>query len=472
MRGSLLVALFLLSIPIVVLAQNLDCPTIVRDALGAVDNACADTERNQVCYGNIILSAEPQPGAQEFAFERTGDRISLGFVRSLTLSPMDAATNVWGVALMKVQANLPDTLPGQNVTFLMFGDVTIDNAGDSATVLTPVTIIARNQINIRSGPSKGNAVLGSLASGQVVTATGRNAVGDWLYGQFGEQSGWVFAQLVTIEGDINLLSIIETDNTTHSQPTAESQPIYGPMQAFYFKTGRGDAPCAEAPDSGILIQTPSGAAQIDLLANEVRITLGSTVYLQAQPGGDMLITVVGGQATVSAFGATVIAPAGTRVRIPVDNDLKASGPPAPLESYQVTDVAALPVTYLPDVITVALPLSADEIDALTLLLTPTASAPDGGLPASGQWCPTATGCSTTVLPSVFGFTFEDDGAVLILTYEGGADRYIQVEPGVYLWTDGSAQAVLRIISSTQITIEYTLPGREPFTVGWTLLEAN
>ena len=29
---------------------------------------------------------------------------------------------------MKLQANLPDSLPGQNVTFLMFGDVQIQNA--------------------------------------------------------------------------------------------------------------------------------------------------------------------------------------------------------------------------------------------------------------------------------------------------------------------------------------------------------
>ena len=34
---------------------------------------------------------------------------------------------------MQLQANLPDTLPGQNVTFLLFGNVEIENAvvGDS-----------------------------------------------------------------------------------------------------------------------------------------------------------------------------------------------------------------------------------------------------------------------------------------------------------------------------------------------------
>ncbi len=470
-----LITVILIALPIFTQAQTLDCPAIVREALEAVDSACTDTGRNQACYGNITLSAEPQADVQDFVFDKAGDRVGLNIVKSLTLSPMDTAAQVWGVALLRVQANLPDTLPGQNVTFLLFGDVAIDNAAVASIVppvatLTPVTIKTSNRINIRSGPSTRNSVLGSLASGQTVRATGRNAEGDWLYIAFDEQTGWVFAQLVTVEGDAESLPIIETAD---AQPTPEATEVAspatsGPMQAFYFKTGSGDAPCDEAPDSGILIQTPSGAAKIDLLANEVHITLGSTVYLQAQPGGDMLITVVEGQATVTAFGVTVIAPAGTRVRVPLDNDLKASGPPAPLESYIVADLAALPVTHLPDVITLAEPLTVGEIGAL--IQTPTV--PEGGLPASGRWCPTGTGCTATVLPSEFGFTVEDNGAVLILTYEGGADRYTQTEPGVYLWTDSSAQAILRIISSTQITIEYTFPGREPFSVGWTLLEED
>ena len=38
------------------------------------------------------------------------------------------------------------------------------------------------------------------------------------------------------------------------------------MQAFYFRSGIGDAPCAEAPNSGILIQTPEGRqALVDAL---------------------------------------------------------------------------------------------------------------------------------------------------------------------------------------------------------------
>ena len=46
---------------------------------------------------------------------------------------MNASTGAWGVALMRIQANLPDTLPGQNVTMLIFGDVQIQNAGGESS---------------------------------------------------------------------------------------------------------------------------------------------------------------------------------------------------------------------------------------------------------------------------------------------------------------------------------------------------
>ena len=89
---------------------------------------CAATGRNQACYGYVSLEATPRDGVQNFtlyAGRRSGQR---GRPRHLHLSALDIAKNTWGIALMKLQANLPDTLPGQNVTFLMFGDVQIQNA--------------------------------------------------------------------------------------------------------------------------------------------------------------------------------------------------------------------------------------------------------------------------------------------------------------------------------------------------------
>ncbi|MFN8372502.1 MAG: hypothetical protein U0694_06460 [Anaerolineae bacterium] len=49
----------------------------------------------------------------------------------------------------------------------------------------------------------------------------------------------------------------------------------------------------EAPDSGILIQTPQGAGTINLVVNEVEITLGSTAYMTAGDG-EMTVSLIEG----------------------------------------------------------------------------------------------------------------------------------------------------------------------------------
>ena len=102
-----------------------DCPAIVQAALSSVDQNCSTIGRNQVCYGNINLQVEPQADTPQFNFTKPGDLVNVDSIKTVTLSPLDQQAATWGVALMKIQANLPDTLPGQNVTFLLFGDVHI-----------------------------------------------------------------------------------------------------------------------------------------------------------------------------------------------------------------------------------------------------------------------------------------------------------------------------------------------------------
>ena len=61
---------------------------------------------------------------------------------------------------MKLQANLPDTLPGQNVTFLMFGDVQVTNAVTSGAT---ISLIANGSANVRATPSTSGEVIGVAA---------------------------------------------------------------------------------------------------------------------------------------------------------------------------------------------------------------------------------------------------------------------------------------------------------------------
>ena len=319
--------LLVLCIVSVVVAQT-SCPTIITTALETVDSACEATSRNQLCYGNITLNVTPREGATHLQFEQAGDLVDIADVASLQLSTFNLESAEWGVALMRIQANVPETLPGQNVTFLLFGDVRIRDA-EGQTVELPVT--ARDGVNVRQRPSTSASVIASLSNGQEVIAVGRLADSSWIQVRLDNYSvGWVAADF--LNGDLLALAPIE--------PNA---PDFGPMQAFYFSTGITDRECAEAPDSGILIQTPVGVGVIELRANQVDIELGSTVYLQAQPGDAMYVYVIEGSAILTAHEQTQVVPVGTVSRVPLDADGAASGPPEYPQSYDFEQLQTLPV---------------------------------------------------------------------------------------------------------------------------------
>jgi len=137
---------------------------------------------------------------------------------------------------------------------------------------------------------------------------------------------------------------------------ADENSQFAPMQAFTFVSGVNDRPCEEAPDSGIMIQTPEGAGEITLLVNEVMIDLGSTAYLQAEPGVEMEINIVEGQAQVTVDGEGIIVPAGAMASVPLDENGTASGQPQGPVPYDETMFVALPVTLLNNQIEIAPPL--------------------------------------------------------------------------------------------------------------------
>jgi len=51
----------------------------------------------------------------------------VAYLHALKLELSDQVNGVWGLAVMQLQPNIPDTLPGQNVTFLLFGDTEIED---------------------------------------------------------------------------------------------------------------------------------------------------------------------------------------------------------------------------------------------------------------------------------------------------------------------------------------------------------
>ncbi|MCU0512839.1 MAG: SH3 domain-containing protein [Anaerolineae bacterium] len=398
-----------------------ECPAIVAQALDRTRQDCTGVQDNEACYGNIFLNIVPQTGvnAADIQFGNPGDTVDIVKVRSLTLSPMDITRDVWGVAL--IQAQLKNDVPQgpppaataaatdddvtQDVTFLLFGDTALQQD------VPLLNATARATVNVRSTPETGSR-LGSLAPGEAVILRGRLADNTWLLVTLADLSlaGWVAARFLEIEGDLATLDIVEPE---------QAQP-QGPMQAFVFQSGVNDAPCDAAPNSGMLVQTPEGVASVTISIDEVTIQLNATAFIQAQPDGTMSVTALDGTARVEANGESRTIVAGTRVDVPLDENLQPADVPGEIQPLDPDQVNALPTSLLPNPVTVPAPLNVRP-----------------GVPLPGVWrfvwgvasltCPTGdtiTFDSTGILSEL---TAADDGSSL----QWNASTYTQVSSGVY-----------------------------------------
>jgi hypothetical protein len=109
------------------LAQNnASCQVLIDRALQASGNSCGGTGSNQVCYGNTTLQADLEAGTTQ-RFSERGDVIAVHNLRRLFASPLNLNTDEWGIAVFKVLANLPRSLPGQTVTMVVFGNASLEN---------------------------------------------------------------------------------------------------------------------------------------------------------------------------------------------------------------------------------------------------------------------------------------------------------------------------------------------------------
>jgi hypothetical protein len=329
--------------------QDDPCPTLVEQALKMSRDACLETGRNQACYGHALLKAEPQTGVANFAFNRIGDKTSVDSIAALRLSPFDRSNSTWGVALMRLQADLPHTLPGQNVTFVLFGDVAVINNVTHMPFTVDVT--ATRGINVRGLPRIDAPIVGAVPKGETVVADGRLRDGSWLRVRLpsGPQNvGWVRSDMLSTAGDVAALDATSADDAT---------PRYQPMQAFYLTTGRSSASCKQVPENGVLIQSPRGSGKVNLLINNVNVRMGSTVLFQAEPGNKMTVSTLDGEALVSVNGRQVKAPTGWRVSVPMDEGLNPIAPPSAPQPLDAAELQMLPLQMLEAPVTIQVPAS-------------------------------------------------------------------------------------------------------------------
>ena len=282
--------------------NNPACPALVELALSQVGNNCADMGHNSACYGFNKLSATFNQSVDPNFFTQPSDRSDLAMVQTIQTAPMNLGLGQWGIAVMNVQANVPDTLPGQAVTFLLLGDSDIENAVETTSdTVQAVTVILQAATDLRSGAQPASAVIGNLAAGTVVDANAISDDGSAIRLVTDSGGGWVNRDAVNPNPTLDKLPKVKSNSDS-------------PMQSFYFRTRPGgNLECAQTP-SVLTIQSPQHI-KVNLTANGADIEMGSLITLQVLPDGNgntMQLTTLEGEAIVGkGTPDEVVVPAGS-----------------------------------------------------------------------------------------------------------------------------------------------------------------
>jgi hypothetical protein len=418
MKRIIWLLLFLTFISSRTLAQ-LDCPAIVEVALDTTRRDCDETMLNEACYGISFIEAEARQEVSNFTFETSGDTVAILDLQSMRLSAMDTEQGTWGIALMEVQANTSDREEEiEGATILLFGDTAIQNAEQLIAIETT------QNTPVYQFPDTQSEVLEDIADGTPIIANGLLETNDWIRVWLPQGvAGWLMIDAMTTTEDINtLVKVPVLEAMMPLKTTSTSQ--YGPMQAFYFESGMNDSPCDEAPESGVLIQTPEGEASVTIWMDEVVVQLEGTVYVQAQEDDLMELYLIDGSAQIEAEEETRTALEGTVITVPLDENLLADGVPSEPQPYSMSDVAVLPTSLLPNPVAAAPPSEWEQ-----------------GVPVAGTWifgwnvdqmvCPDGTIVPFEVVDLTTNVSVSGDTMNML------GIPYVQLGTGIYgaLYTD-------------------------------------
>lgn len=286
--------LFLLTSTVAAQDTSVDgaCPALVQRAITEIGNNCNNLDRNSACYGydrvNAVFNDEVPTGF----FTQPSDRTELNRVQSLTTNVLDLENEIWGVAVLNVQANIPNTLPGQAVTFVLMGDSTMQNAVSSDVVqpyIVPVALTLEADVEGFSVPDRNASVVATIPTGTQVLADAKDEIG-WLRVVFNDLPMWIRGEDAPQTLGLDALPILTGEPVT-------------PMQAFYFETGVGQPACNEAPNV-ITVQSPDNI-EVVLNVNGVDVSIGSTISMQSTSDSTATFSVHEGHLEVLDDGTMV-----------------------------------------------------------------------------------------------------------------------------------------------------------------------
>ncbi|GEM_PF-2345865 len=327
----------------------LSCAQLLPAVQKNLSQQCSSLDRDQVCYGNTAITVQyrDEDAASSFPFTVPGNIAPLSALKSITTAPLNLERGEWGLAVLKVQTNLPGTTAGQAVTFVLYGDTSLTNATvasgatGAATVAPACTATTTRQTFLRTAPGPNEQQVVLLPPNATANVTARLANSSWVQAEYQGQTGWLFTQVLKLSCDVSSLPVNDPN-----------QPASLPgMSAFYFSTGVGSqADCKDVPAGGLLVQSPKGQ-KVSFKVNGADITLGSTAIFRAQADRQMVMSVLEGQGIVTVGNVRQIVNAGQGVTLPLGTPgtgqaaapdfalgLMVNGPPSPPRPMQTSEL--------------------------------------------------------------------------------------------------------------------------------------
>lgn len=305
------------------------CPALIERALASLADNCDALDRNSACYGYNQVDTSFTIEVEADFFTIPADRTELTTLQTIRTQALNLDTGIWGIAVMNVQANLPNTLPGQAVNFLLVGDAEIENRvppEEALTPVEPVPVQVRVNVDVRTGPGLNTNVLGTASRGTDLEADALN--GDWVRILFEDRPAWVERAALNDEPALDDLPAVTANTRT-------------PMQAFYFSTGFGEPTCNEAPDS-ITVRSPEDL-NVNFSVNGADVNIGSTIVFRNIAENQIIITVLEGalelpDGTIVEAGQTLVATLDDEGAIDTVDDIRPATPEELEENQRAGDI--------------------------------------------------------------------------------------------------------------------------------------
>lgn len=306
------------------------CEAIVQNAWQTTHANCQIVRLNQVCYGNANVLTTART-ASSLSLTQPGQLGSAVEFQSILASGYNQAARHYGVSLLTIPTNTND----RTTTLQVYGNALLENL-TTPLVELPFTVGTLGNIHIT--PSMSSQVVASMISGDTLIGLGRVEVSgmEWIKMVSKLGSGWVPAFVVKETALVASLSplsyeAVETQSLTRMKLTLAS---------------KDDRPCANAPDSGMLLQVPNSTL---LELNGVRLIIDRTVtaWIQAVPNGTIDVYALQGVLSLESAGVAVSVSGGQFATVQLGLDGFGTGVPTQPRTYLNEKVRVLPLATSP-----------------------------------------------------------------------------------------------------------------------------